>query len=301
MPLHSTLRLVAAGLVACLTGCANYHAVTEFAEQTTSMTGVVKTEFKEVEALCVQQAEVVLVVNNIADDKALAQCDAYQRSQGRFAAVTVDVLDDYAGALEALANDKSFDLSGSIKDAGASVAALRDGNGNAVVGAKEADAVTRIADLLTEVYASAKRDEAVDRMVRAAPDLAILGRALRGFFVAPPDAPVKAPYANFVGVIAGSATSTALILQSQPMRRAEPIRTAELMRELRVRERLLDKRTATTPDAVPVRIAAAIDAWLDALDRFAVDARKPDSKELIDRIKRLRNATRGAKDAIAAT
>ncbi len=317
MTLRAMLGIVVAAAVACLTGCANYRAVNEFGEQTTSMTGVVRTEFKTVETLCVQQAEVVLVVNNIADDKALAQCDAYRRAQGRFAAVTIDVLDDYAGALEGLANDKSFDLSDSIKDAGDSVRALRDASGNAVADAAQADAVTRIANLLVEVYASSKRDEAVDRMVQATPDLAVLGRALRAFFAAPPTtattttststtqpspsgAPTRSPYANFVGVIAGSATSTQLILQSQPMRKAEPIRTAELQRELRVRQRLLDRRTAATPDAVPARIVAAIDAWLAALDTFAVDARKPDSRELVDRIRRLRSATRGAKDAITA-
>jgi hypothetical protein len=283
----------------CLTGCANYRAVSEFADHTSAMTEVVRTEFGELQTLCVQQAELVLVVNNIADDQALAQCEAYQRVQGRFAAITIDVLDDYAEGLDALADGRPFDLSPSVRSAGARVRALRDRAGDAVIGPKEADAVTKIAELLAEVFASAKRDEAVRRMVQATPDLAVMGRSLRAFFVAPPESPMKAPYANFVDVIAGSTTSTRLILQSTPMRKAEPIRTAELLRALRVRQRLLEKRTTSAADAVPTQIAAAIDAWLAALDQFAVDAQRPDSRELIDRLKRLRNATRGASDVVS--
>jgi len=292
------LSIVATGLIGALTGCANYRAVAEFADHTTAMTDVVRTEFGELESLCVQQAELVLVVNDITDDRALAQCEAYHRTQGRFAAITIDVLDDYAEGLDALADGRPFDLSPSVRSAGARVRALKDRAGDSLVGAKEADAVTKIAALLAEVFATEKRDEAVRRMVQATPDLAVMGRSLRAFFVAPPESPTKAPYANFVGVIAGSTTSTQLILQSSAMRKAEPIRTAELLRALRVRQRLLDKRTTDAADAVPTQIAAAIDAWVAALDQFAVDAKRPDSRELIDRLKRLRNATRGARDAI---
>jgi hypothetical protein len=298
MSLRLSALLAGVCLVGSVTGCANYRAVSEFADHTTSMTGVVKSEFSELETLCVQQAELVLVVNNIEDDKALAQCEAYKRAQGGFASITVDVLDDYAEGLAALADVKPFDVSPSVKNAGVTIKGLRDGVGNALIGANEADAAARIANLLVEVFASYKRDQAIQRMVQATPDLAVMGRALKAFFVTQPNSSMKAPYVNFVGVITGSTTSTQLILQSQSMRRAEPIRTAELLRALRVRQKLLEKRTAATADAVPMRIGAAIDAWLAALDQFAVDATKPDSRELIDRLNRLRNATRSAKDAV---
>ena len=288
-----TTRLLSALLVAtAVTGCANYRAVSTFARDTTSMTGVVKGEFTELAALCVQQAEVVLAVNRIDDDKALAQCEAYRRTQGRFASITVDVLDDYARALAALADDGTFDLSPTVRSAVGKVEAVSDG-----LGAADADAIKRIAALLVDIVATRKRDEAVDRMVRATPDLMILGRTLKAFFVTPPGSAAKAPYANFVGVIAGSTTSTQLLLQSRPMRQAEPIRTAELLRDLRVRQKRLDQRARLDGHAIPERIAAAIDAWLAALDRFAVDARKPDPLELLERLRTLREATRVAREA----
>jgi hypothetical protein len=299
MRLTRLASIAAVVLVGGLSGCANYRAVSAFAGDTSSMTDVVRAEFAALRTLCVQQAELVLVVNNIGDDKALAQCEAYQRAQGRFAAITIDVLDDYAQGLSSLADDKPFDLSPSVKSAGTRLRALKDRGGDALVDARDADAATRIADLLVEVFALQKRDEAVQRMVQAVPDLAVMGRSLKAFFVAPPESPTKAPYVNFVGVIAGSTASTQAILQSQPMRRTEPIRTAELLRALRVRQRLLDRRSTTAADAVPSQIAASIDAWLAALDQFAIDAKKPDSRELIDRLRHLREATRLAKDAVA--
>jgi hypothetical protein len=289
-------RLLPALLVAsAITGCANYRAVSTFAHETSSMTAVLKGEFTELATLCVQQAELVLVVNDIDDDKALAQCDASRRTQARFASVTVDVLDDYAAALAALADDRNFDLSPSVRSTVGKLEALKDGSGNPVVGAADADAIKRIAALLVDVVDTRKRDEAVDRMIRASPDLTVLGSTLKAFFVSPLGAAAKAPYANFVAVIAGSAISTQLLLQSRPMRQAEPIRTAELLRALRVRRKLLDQRQS----AVPERISAAIDAWLAALDRFTVDARKPDSLEWLARLEALREATRIAREAVA--
>ncbi len=298
MAIRSWLTCV---VLAALTGCANYRAVGDFAGETTAMTGVVRSEFIELDTLCVQQAETVIVVNNIGDDRALAQCDRYRRSQSRFAALTVDVLDAYAAGLSTLADDKPFDLTPGIRTVGGKVKALKDASGDTLVTTAEATAVTRIADLLVTAFAAGKRDDAVRRMIAAAPDLETMGRTLKAFFVGPSAPPgSKPPYVNFVSIISSSTTSTQLALDSQPMRKAEPIRTAELSRELRARQRLLDQRSSSAPDTVPVRIAAAIDAWLAALERFEVDGLKVDRRELADRLKTLRDATRTAKDAVAA-
>lgn len=294
-----SLRLMVLVAVAVLSGCANYKAVSQFSSDTTAMTGVVRNEFVQLEVLCADQAELVIVVNNIADDRPLAACEQYRRTQGRFAAITVDVLDGYAQGLGALADDKPFDLSADMKSVGGKVKALKDGTGSTVITASEADALVRISDLLVEALASARRDEAVHRMVQATPDLAILGNALKSFFVRPPgasDGAAKAPYANFIGVVASSTASTQAILQSPPMRKAEPIRTAELLRELRVRQLALGRRDANSSGSVPTRIGAAIDAWLSALDRFSTDALKPDSHEMRDRLATLRDAIRATHD-----
>jgi hypothetical protein len=277
-----------------LTGCANYRAVSQFGEDTTAMTFVVRREFTELQTLCVQQAQLVLVVNNIDDDQALAQCEKDKGAQGEFARITIDVLDNYAGKLKALADDKPFDLSPSVQDAAAKVRALKDRDGNAVIPAADVEAVSKIARFLVDVVSTVKRDEAVKAMVDASPDLEAMGRSLKSFFVSPPGTTTKAPYVSLVIVMDGSATSTQRMLSSGGFHKAEPIRTAELLRELRVRQAALKQRLGTSPGSVPVKIGAAIDAWIAALRQFAIDAKKPDSQELIDRLKRLRDATRDA-------
>ena len=278
------------------TGCANYRAVSDFSHETTRMTGAVKGEFVALETLCTQQAELVLVVNNIPGDGPLAQCERYQRAQGRFAAVTVDVLDAYADALDDLADRRAFDVSPEMRSLGSKVRALNDGAGNDLMPEGSANALTRVSDLIVQVMASRKRDDAVRHLVAATPDLTVMGNALKSFFVS--TGASRPPYGNFVAVITSSTASTQQILQSQPMRKAEPIRTAELLRALRVRQKLLDRRSGTGADSVPSRIGAAIDAWLQAVDQFSRDALDPDSREFADRLRTLRSATRVAQDAV---
>lgn len=293
------LRLSMMVAAAFLSGCANYKAVSQFSDDTTSMTGVVKSEFVALDALCVDQAELVIVVNNLPDDRPLAVCEQYRRTQGRFASLTVDVLDGYADALGALADDRPFDLTGDMKSVGGKVKALKDRGGNAAVSSGEADALVRIADLLVEALATAKREDAVRRMMQATPDLTVLGNSLKSFFVQSPGASAglaRPPYANFVSVVSSSTASTQSVLQNAAMRKAEPIRTAELLRALRARQAALDKRDANSVGSVPVRIGAAIDAWLAAVDRFSTDAFKPDSREMRDRLTTLREAIRTARD-----
>ncbi len=297
MRMRSWWVLVVASMAS---GCANYHAVSDFAAATSDMTGVVKSEFVELDTLCVQQVETVIVVNNLGTDRALDQCDRYQRSQARFAAVTVDVLDRYASALTGLANDKTFDLSPDIKAVGSKARAFKATSFSPPISDAEVTAVTRIADLLVTVLAAEKRDDAVKQMLAAAPDLEVMGRSLKTFFVGSPTVPnIKPAYANFVDLITASTTSTLAALDSKPMRKAEPIRTAELARDLRARQRLLDRRAPSAPDSVPIKIAADIDAWLAALDRFEVDGMKADAREVADRLQTLREATSAAKEAVA--
>ena len=296
------LRIVVPIVVLLLSGCANYRAVSTFGNETTTMTGVVKDEFDQIETLCVRQAELAIVVSNLPNDGPIDQCRRSKRAQGQFAALTVVVLDNYAEGLSALADDKSFDLSPEMKTMSGRVRGLKDNAGNPVVSAREATALSTVSDVIVNAFASARRDEAVKQMVAATPDLMVVGQSLRAFFVAPADASPagpKAPYANLVTVISGSGSSTQSLLESSPMRRAEPIRTAELLRDLRTRQKLLAKRAYDVADSVPARVVAAIDAWLDALQKFSTDALKPDSRELVDRLKALRNATRAAKDAVA--
>ena len=281
--------------VACagLSGCANYRAVAEFGTETTRMTSVVRAELVTVNTLCLQQAEMQTAVMNVPDERILDTCERNRLASGRFARVTVDVLDQYAEALSALADDKRFDVDPALQKDLSKLGDLKDRSGNAVVGASELGTIGKIVRVLGEVAVAVKRDEAVRRMIEATPDLHQAGVALKGYFVTVPGAPPTTVYNNTMTFVDRSARSTEGELGRAQAR--EPIRAFELKRVLRGRQKDIDVRTAKTDDAVPVRIGVAIDAWLDALDDFAVHARQPDAHEWVDRLKRLRNATRAAK------
>ena len=289
--------------VLALGGCANFKAVSEFAQQTTKVTSIVKTEFADLDLLCREQAELTIVVNNIADDGPLKTCASYKASQGRLASVTVDVLDNYGRALLALADNRNFDLSSNIDSLGGKVQALKDGAGNSLVSATEVAALTKVVQLIADIVTEAKREAAIKRMVQEKDSLATTGRILKSYFVQNPQAPparARPPYVNQAGLISDSFAGTERKLKSGAFQTAEPIRTVELLRASRGRQNVLAKRTASGPESVPGSVAAAIDAWLLALDRFTDDALKPDPKEFLDRIKELRAKIAAARDAIEA-
>jgi hypothetical protein len=296
-------KLVLVLLTAALSGCANFRAVSEFAQQTSKVTGVVRAEFVQLDSLCKEQAELTIVVNNITDDQPLKTCQAYKATQGRLAVVTLDVLDDYAKALLALADDKAFDLTSDIDTVGSKVKALKDGAGNALVSSAEVTALTKIVEVLADIVTEAKREAAVKRLVQERTNLQTTGRILRSFFVADPTAPpgrAKAPYTNLVALSSDSLNSSERVLKSKPFQAAEPIRTVELLRGLQGRKAQLQARTGTAAGKVPVSIVAAIDAWLLALDEFSDTALKPDPKQFLDRIKQLRTKANAARDALQA-
>ena len=289
-------------VAAIVSGCANFHAVSEFGHQTTTMTAVVKDELDQLDALCVRQAELAIVVNNIPNDGPLDQCQRSRRAQGEFANLTIVVLDGYADQLIALGDDQPFDVSPEVKKVGARVRSLKDRSGDTVMTTRDANALTGVAGVIANVLSTSKRTDAVQQMQAVSPDLLVVGTSLRSFFVAPVDAAKTAPrspYANLVNVISASGSSTQLVLDNPQMRRAEPIRSAELSRETRARQKQLARRSADGDDSVPGKVVAAIDAWLAALQEFSTDALKPNARGLVDRLKSLRDATRVAKSAVA--
>ena len=283
-----------------IAGCANFGAVSEFAQETTRVSGVARAELTQLDTLCRDQAELTIVVNDIADEGPLQACDVYKASQGRLAAVTLDVLDDYARALAALADDKSFELTTDINSVGKRVAGLQEQDGRKVLSRDQAVALTQIMQVLTEEATERARDRGVAHLAAQAPNLALAGRVLRSVFVADANAPVgrtSSPYANIIELTRDSFDTTRKQLGQARLRQAEPLRTLELLRAMRVRDGQLARRTGSGADAMPVVIAAAIDAWLAALDVFAEDALRPDRAELIRRIKALRAKTGAARNA----
>ncbi len=295
-------NVVLIAVVAILSGCANFRAVSEFGKQTTTMTAVVKDELDEMDALCVRQAELAIVVNNLPNDGPLDQCLRSRRAQGEFANLTIVVLDGYADKLIALGDDKPFDVSPEVKTVGTRVRSLKDRSGDTVIHTREADALTGVAGVIANVLSTSRRKDAIEEMQAVTPDLYVVGTSLRSFFVAPADAAKNAPrspYANLVAVISASGSSTQAVVDNRQMRLAEPIRTAELSREMRARQKQLARRSAVGADSIPGKVVAAIDAWLAALQEFSTDAMKPDARGLVDRLKALRDAVRVAKSAVA--
>lgn len=290
---------IAASLV--LAGCANLGAVSEFAGETSRLTETVRIEMTQLDTLCTGQAELDIVVNDIQDEQPLKDCEQYRAVEARLAGVTLDVLDNYARALMALVDGKSFDVSPAIKDVAGRVGGLKGRDGTSMVTDKEVTALARIVEALFDAATVRRRDAAVKRLVAEAPNLAITGKVLRAFFVVLPGAQpgrLRAPYANLVAIAASSTASAQASLRSPALRRAEPIRTAELLRELRKRQAFVAQRTGDAPTSVPMMIVAAIDAWQDVLEMFAEDALKPDTAALRDQLKNLREMTAAARGLV---
>lgn len=278
-------------------GCANFQAVSDFATETRQLTRAVKTEFSQADALCHRQAEIVIVATRIADDGPLKDCRRHRAAQAALAGLTVEVLDDYARALSALADKRAFDLSRDVKAAGRQLAAMKDGDGQPVVGKREAQAVAKVAEVLAALAATREREAAVRRLAAEKENLALCASVLRDYFVAPPGANARSPHANLLALSDAQVESTQKLLASPAMREAEPIRSYELLRELQSHRRAAERRAGR--GAAPA-MAAALDAWTAALDRFAVEALSRDPVLLYARLAELHDKVAAAEDALQA-
>lgn len=306
------IRVLLCAALLVLGGCANFKAAGEFGRQTAKMSAVVKDEFSRMQNECLAQAELVAKTAGITDDGPFDACRQYAKAQGALAAATVEVLDNYAGALSAVADDKSFDLAPDLAQLGGRVQALTDPAGNPLVSANEATAFEKLASALAEVWTASRRADAVRRLADQAPALAQTGRILKSYFVEMPDAPrgrAKAPYTNLVKIAASSVRSTESMLRNPRFQEAEPIRTYELLKEVQARAAYFRARGAVfeggaapppAAERVQARIADAIDAWLDALGRFEAEATSPDPKALFDQLKSMSAKINAARAALSA-
>lgn len=288
--------LTATVLIAGLSACANYRAVGEFGARTEEMTQVVRQEVAQVDTLCASQAELNVVLSNDASEAALKDCAAYSAAQGRFADVTIDVLDNYAQALKAIADGRRFDLDSDLNNLSAKVAGLKDSAGKPVAAGPEVTALSQVVAVLADLVTTRKRDQAVRRLVAETPNLKTTGDILRRYFEGP-----AAPYRNIVGVIGDTAKTNETLLKQDKMRQAEPIRTLELLRATRGERAMLAARNSDAPDGVRAKVVIAIDAWQAALQSFSRRALDTDYRELGERLKDLRKAVKSAYQAISST
>jgi hypothetical protein len=291
-------------LAAWLAGCANFRAVSAFANETTGLTGTVKAEFDQLEALCFRQAELSLAVLDIeadAPNSPLKGCVSYRDTQGRLAEVTVATLDAYARVLLALAENRTFDLGPDIESTSGKLAALRQRDGGALVDEAQLGALTKVLVLLADIATQTQRERAIRRLVAEKPNVVANAQLLRSFFVRPGAGAVRPPYENLVTLSADTLRSYEALLRNARVREAEPIRTRELLLGLQPTRTLLQERRGIEPASVPGKIVAAIDAWIAAAEVFEREALQPDPLALRARLQDLRTKAVAARDAVRAT
>jgi len=297
-------------LLSCLVSslaaaCANFKAVSDFASETQGLTSTVRTEFNLLSTLCVEQARLSIAILDIQSGSSLSPlkaCASYSATQGRLAEVTVDVLDAYAKALLALAEDRSFDLGPELQSTSNKLAALRTQDGTPLVNPEQLGALTKVVLLLADIATQARRETAIRRLIDEKPNLVVNAQIMRSFFARPAgaDPALKTPYENVVKLSSDALQSYETILSSDPMRKAEPIRTRELLMTLEPTKETLKARQSGKDDGVPARIVAAIDAWISAADSFEREALTPDPRQLYARLSDLRIKAISARDAVRA-
>lgn len=289
-------RAIAVTLLASsLAACANYRAVGEFGGQTQDLTATVRSEIAQVDDLCMRQAELQVVISG-GDERALDNCAALKGAQSRLAGLTLDVLDSYGEALTAIADDRRFDLDPDLEALSGKVQGLRSKAGKPLIDSGEVVALSKVVEVLFEVAATHKRDEAVKRLVEQTPNLKTTGDVLRRFFT--DGASGKAPYTNVVGLITDWSTSSQTALSGPAFRKAEPIRSYELLRGMRDSQEMLAARQPGVQNGVQAKMVAAIDAWEAALQAFSQEALHPNPKILLERLKDLSKKARAARKAV---
>ena len=292
------VRCLLAVLAACLTGCANYRVVTDFAQGTKQVASPVREELAFITATCVQQAGLRSGFEADPDFKRIDECRGTDQLLQALQRETVDVMDLYASALLALVDDKSFDLSADIQATTSKLAAIKTKGGSSPISEAQAGALAKILSLIADALLQREREKGIKILVDASPQLAGVGRSLSTFFKSP--AGTDAPYAKLVKLTEAEAGAVNAALKSQFIVNAEPIRSAELRLEQWKVNRALKERTQAPPSDVGSLMAQAIDAWVASIPMFREQALEPDPVALYERISAFRIKAIEARDAAKA-
>jgi hypothetical protein len=281
-----------------LSGCANFKAVSAFANQTTVMTGAVRTEFQQIGKLCTEQAEMRIVITNAPNNALLDSCKLQGDSLVAFQEVTIDTLDLYARTLLAMVDDSNFDLRPSIETTGQKLAGLKTRDGSSLISADKVGAITKVLALLADVIAQAKREQGIRRLVEVGPDLTANATIVREFLVSRGG---QSAYDRWIEIVQSLATSTAgQVAINTPLSRQEPIRSAELRRAIASTQPVIAARRGDAASTVPRQLIAALDEWIAAVPVFQREALRPEPKALLDRIDSLRQKALEARQAVQA-
>lgn len=297
--MRGVLHVLGCLLVAlALGGCANFGAVSAFANQTTELTGAVRTEFQQIGNMCAEQAEMRMVITNAPSDALLGSCKLQGDSLVAFQEVTIDTLELYAKTLLAMVDDSNFDLRPAIEATGQKLAGLKTRDGSSVVGAEKVGAITKVLALLADVIVQARREQGIRRLVEVSPDLTANAKIVRDFLVSRSG---QSPYDRWLEIVQSMASSSAgQVAAATPLARQEPIRSAELRRAIARTQPVIAARRGDAASAVPRQLVAALDDWIEAVPVFQREALRPDPKALLERIDGLRKKATDARQAVQA-
>lgn len=284
------LSLLAALL---LSGCANFAAVSEFGSGTVKLTKAVRGELQQVSKMCLEQAEIRIVVTGSPTDQPLEDCKRKEAALVEFQKVTLDTLELYGTTLGAMAEDKAFDLSNSISATGDKLAKLKDKDGAKVLNEAKVGAVAKVISLLADVVVQRKREEGIRRLVAVGPDLQASGEVLREFF----DGKTLG-YGALLQEINTLSDQSLNRVTSPLARNAEPFRSKELERQITRSQGAIKKRQGLADSSVPGQLLKSLNAWIEAIPEFQRDALKTEPQDLWKRLKTLRKRIGEASDAV---
>jgi hypothetical protein len=268
-----------------LGGCANFQAITEFAQATKQVAAPIRDEMTFITATCVRQAELRSAFELDDEFERIAQCRGTDQVLQALQRETVNVMELYASALLALVDNRKPDLSGDIEKATKKLAALKSADGSKVVSDTHAGALQRALTLVADAWLQREREQGIRQLVTAAPQLADVGRTLNLFFQAETG---QAPYVELVRLTQAEARAVDTVLRSDLVLRADPLRAAELrLAQWKVRKALRE-RTRAGPDTLRQQLSQSLQAWVDSIPDFAEQAFKPEPAALRERIKALR-------------
>lgn len=283
-----------------LGGCTNFQVVSEFAQATKQVTAPVREEMGFITATCVQQAALRGGFEFESEDpfKRVVACQGTDKVLQGLQRETVAVMDLYANALLALADNKNLDLSADIDATTKKLTKIQSGAQSAV-SAAQAAALSKILALIGDVLLTRERDQGIRRLVDASPDLAQVGRTLNRFFK-PPEGGGGSPYDALIALTQAEAAAVERTLQSNLVAKADPLRAAERRFDQWKVMQALHDRAQPGPKNPGTLLAQAIDAWIDSMPVFREQALKPDPEALLKRIGEFRSKAVAASEAAQA-
>jgi len=272
-----------------VSGCSvNMAAVRTFSAETQQLTQAVDALVADAGASCTRRVDRLELIR--APEAEVVT--GYRRTCERLAKAS-DVprryntlLAEYGKTLGALANDQAATFTSELAEARDSVAALAGGAGAGGVDAREIEAGTRVADLISKLATSGVRQRAVTEMLRRHDDISALCGVLKRY--------IDPRYVGVLDNEAGALDGLGIDLDRRYTGN-EPIRTRELIRDYREAGKGLEAKRAAARKTVQ-----ALDALVVTHGKLADSAGKLDREDLVQSVRSYGKDVRGVVEQLRA-